>query len=91
MAIALFSDTLARVGRLRFRGLGFLLAVVIYLVLCALIGLWAGRVAQRKGRQFSLYFAIAFIVSLCALIPGIVVVIVAYAQGPGAGTPGQLP
>jgi len=91
MAIALMTDFVARVPRLRFRGLGLLLAVAIYLVLCALLGLWAGRIAQNRGRQFSLYFVIAFIVSLCGLLPGIVVVIVAYAQGPGTGTPPQMP
>jgi hypothetical protein len=91
MAIALMADFVARVPRLRFRGLGLLIAVAIYLVLCALVGLWAGHVAQNRGRQFSLYFAIAFIVSLCGLLPGIVVVIVAYAQGPSTGTPPQMP
>ena len=92
MAIALMTDFAARVfPRLRHRGLWFLLLVLVYLILCALVALWAGRVAQNRGRQFSLYFAIAFILSLCCLLPGIVVVIVAYAQGPGTGAPGQMP
>jgi len=91
MTSAAIIDAAARVRLFRLHGIGLILAILIYLGLCALIGLWAGRVAQRRGRQFSLYFVIAFVVSLCGLIPGIVVVIVAYVQGPSGGMPGQLP
>ena len=84
-------DALGRVRVFRLRGLGLIGALVVYLALCALIGFWAGHVAQNRGRQFSLYFVTAFVVSLCGLIPGIIVVIVAYAQGPAAAPPGQMP
>ena len=90
MTLALLTDALARLFRFRGRGLAFLGLLVVYLVLCVLIGFWAGRVAQKKGRQFSLYMAIGTVVSLCGLLPGLVVVIVAYAQGP-AGPPGVVP
>ena len=90
MALAILPDALARLFRFRGRGLVFLGLFVVYLVLCVLIGFWAGRVAQKKGRQFSLFMAIGTVVSLFGLLPGLVVVIVAYAQGP-AGPEGAVP
>jgi hypothetical protein len=87
MAIATLTDCLARVYRFRFHGVGFLGLVVVYLGLCALIGLWAGKVAQKKGREFTTWFALGLLISLCGLLGGLIVVIVAYAMSPAAGPP----
>jgi len=91
MALTGMTDFIARLRLFRFHGIGFLVIAVVYLGLCVLIGLWAGRVAQKKGREFTTWFALGLIISICGLIPGLIVVIVAYVMSPAAGMPAGPP
>jgi hypothetical protein len=70
----------------RVAALGFL---ILYVGIALLIGFWAGRVARARGRDYAVYMAIGTIVSFCGLIPGLIVVLVAYLQGPAQGQPAQ--
>ncbi|MBU1671382.1 MAG: hypothetical protein KKF41_06560 [Actinobacteria bacterium] len=83
-------DMTARVYRWRFTGIPALLIILVWLGAAVGIGFWAGRVAQGKGRGFSAFFALGFFLSLCGIVPGLVVVIVVYAMTPESG-PGARP
>jgi hypothetical protein len=78
----------------RLKGLptiAFLGIALVYIALSILIGYWAGRVARRKGHDFGIFLTTGFIISLCALVPGLLVVAIAYAIGPRTRPVGQSP
>ncbi|MHB8896696.1 MAG: hypothetical protein ACYC99_16190 [Candidatus Geothermincolia bacterium] len=85
-AASLFAIRL-RPFRTRFSVVVLLLLAVLYIGLAVLIGLWAGKVANGKGRDFGVFMAIGLVVSLCGLIPGLVVVVIAYALEPPQAGP----
>jgi hypothetical protein len=88
-------DITARVYRFRVTGIPALILILVLLGAAVGIGFWAGKVAQNKGKGFGAFFALGFFLSLCGLLPGLVVVIIAYAMneeqgnttGAGAGLP----
>jgi len=95
MSAVLGLDALAST---RIRGLptiAFLGIALAYIAVSILIGYWAGRVARRKGHDFGIFLTTGFIISLCGLVPGMLVVIIAYAIGPrtrpATSSPGQMP
>ena len=69
------------------RGIGyFILAIIIGIAICVAFGYWAGWVARSKGRSFVAFFVFAFVMGLCGLIPGLLVVIIAYMMQPAPGS-----
>ncbi len=71
-------------------GLGYLIMfIVVGLIICAIVGYWAGKVADSKGKSFAMFFTLGFIATICGLIPGILVVIIAYVMEPEGGAPMQ--
>lgn len=79
--------TLMLVRRWHFSGLAAIAILLAVAAVAAGIGFWAGTVAQKKGRGFGAFFALGFILGICGIIPGLIVVVVAYALGPIAGGP----
>ncbi len=68
------------------RGVGYMiLAIIIGIAICVVFGYWAGRVAQGKGRSFAAFFVFAFVMGLCGIVPGLLVVIIAYMMQPAPG------
>ncbi len=80
--MSFLSDVFPRVFRFRAHGLLALIIIAVGLGICALVGLWAGKVAQGKGREFGVFFALGFLLAICGIIPGLIVVIIAYAISP---------
>jgi hypothetical protein len=78
-----------RVTRFHLPRLGFFGLVIVYIGVSILIGYWAGRVARNKGRDFGIFMTVGFVVSLCGLVPGLVVVLIAYLIGARPGLPAQ--
>lgn len=84
-AILVLVFAAARTTRFRVPRLGFLGIVLVYIVLSVLVGYWAGRVARDRGRDFGIFMTVGFVVSLCGLVTGLVVVLIAYLMGPKPG------
>jgi hypothetical protein len=86
------ADVVATALRLRpfraFRthGLFALIVIAVGLGLCLIVGFWAGKVAERKGREFGVFFTLGFLLTICGIIPGLIVVIIAYAIRPSPAT-----
>lgn len=76
-------DAIARTRVVRPARFCALIAILlICLGLAVLIGYWAGRVARDKGRDFAAFMAFGTAASLLGLLPGLIVVLVAYLIGP---------
>jgi hypothetical protein len=95
--ISFLSDVFPVAARLRpFRfvrthPLMALVIIVVGLGISALVGFWAGKVAEGKGREFGAYFALGFLLTICGIIPGLIVVIITYVLKPAPGYRAQAP
>lgn len=86
MAAILYATEAQAASLALLRGIGYLiLGIIVGIAICVGFGYWAGKVAQGKGRSFTTFFVLGFVMGLCGLVPGALVVAITYMMQPAPG------